>query len=242
MQTGAGSALETRRRLTGPGASSFKYDILTALLVTAAQGDAETSRLAMRLSLLIAARFNWRLETFAVGQVEMARMWGVTDRTAKREIAAMRARGWITVAVPAARGRVAQHRIVFDTVLRETIPHWDAVGPDFAARMTGLPEPETAPGSVPDNVVPFAARTIAAGQGTPWATAAEKLRRQDPSVFNAWFAGLVPVETEEPVLVLMAPSRFVADYVRTHYRTRLLAAVLSAEPGLRDVEVIWSAP
>lgn len=238
MQTGQGGALDARRRLTGPGASSLKYDILTALLVTAARGEPETARLAMRLSLLITARFNWRLESFAVGQVEMARMWGVTDRTAKREVAALRARGWISVSVPAARGRVAQHRINFDTILRETMPHWDAVGPDFAARMTGLPTQEE---PTPDNVVPFATRSVEAGDTGPWTLAADKLRQQDPSVFNAWFAGLAPVETDEPILTLMAPSRFVADYVRTHYYTRLLAAVVSADPGLRDVEVIWEA-
>ncbi|WP_163852176.1 DnaA N-terminal domain-containing protein [Pseudooceanicola aestuarii] len=234
---GPSAALDTHKRLTGPGASSRKYDIITALLVTTARGNADVGRLAMRLSLLITARFNWRQESFAVAQKEMARMWGVTERTAKREIAAMRARGWIAVSVPAARGRVAQHRIDFDAVLRETMPHWDAVGPDFAARMTGRPEaPE-----VPDNVVPFAASAVPApGSGTPWGATCEKLRAQDPAVFDAWFARLVPVEDEAPVLTLQAPSRFVADYVRTHFRTRLLAAALSAEPGLRDVEVIWT--
>lgn len=231
--------MDARRKVTGPGASSLKYDILTALLVTTARGDAEVGRLAMRLSLLITARFNWRLESFAVGQKEMARMWGVTERTAKREIAAMRARGWIAVAVPAARGRVAQHRIDFDAVLRETMPHWDAVGPDFAARMTGLP---AADADAQDNVVPFQPKSEpVAGQGTPWALAAERLRRQDPSVFNAWFAGLVPADCDEGLLTLVAPSRFVADYVRTHYMTRLLAAVVTADPGLRDVQVIWQA-
>ena len=226
----------TTRKITGPGASAIKYDVLTALLVTAARGDGVESRLALRLSLLITARFNWRTGTFAVGQREMARMWGVTERTAKREMAEMRARGWITVTVPAARGRVAQHRIAFDALLRETMPHWDAVGPDYAARMTGLPEPEAAPG----NVVAFKPRSEPlAGQGTPWGAAAERLRQQDPAVFHAWFAGLVPAGTEDGVLTLMAPSRFVADYVRTHYFTRLLAATVAAAPGLRDVEILW---
>ncbi|MEJ2031079.1 MAG: hypothetical protein P8X66_14795, partial [Maritimibacter sp.] len=94
-------------RIAGPGASAIKYDILTALLVTAAQGSPVEARLALRLSLLITARFNWRQGSFAIGQREIARMWGVTERTAKRELAEMRGRGWITIAVPAARGRVA---------------------------------------------------------------------------------------------------------------------------------------
>ncbi|EAQ02341.1 hypothetical protein OB2597_19701 [Pseudooceanicola batsensis HTCC2597] len=237
MQTGPDGALSTRRKTTGPGASSFKYDILTALLVTAARGDAEVARLALRLSLVVTARFNWRLESFAVGQKELARMWGVTDRTAKREMAAMRARGWVSVAVPAARGRVAQHRIVFDAVLRETVPHWDAVGPDFTARMSDVPEPATAV----DNVVPFQRHPAGqGGEGTPWARAAERLAAQDPAIFNAWFANLVPAECEAGVLTLVAPSRFVADYVRTHFMPRLLVSVIAADPSLRDVDVTWS--
>lgn len=236
MQAGAGAPGGARRKITGPGSSSLKYDILTALLVTAARGDAEAARLAMRLSLLITARFNWRQETFAVGQKEMARMWGVTDRTAKREMAAMRARGWIAVAVPSARGRVAQYRILFDTVLRETMPHWDAVGPDFVARMSGAPEPETLPA---DNVVPLRPRAAGQGDDIPaWTRAAERLAAQDASVFNAWFAGLAAAECEAGLLTLVAPSRFVADYVRTHHMTRILTAVVLSDPAIRDVEVI----
>jgi len=243
MQAGAGDPFGARTgkagaKLTGPGASALKYDILTALLVSAARGEPDQARLATRLSLLITARFNWRTESFAIGLREIARMWGVTERTAKRDMAAMRARGWIDVTVPAARGRVAQYAIKFDTVLRETMPFWEAVGPDFAARMAGVnaPEPMAA-----DNVVPL--RPVVAGQGgecPAWVKAAEKLAAQDPAVFNAWFAGLVPVEGDNGVLTLMAASRFVADYLRTHHYMRLLTAVVSADPAVRDIEVIWS--
>ncbi|MAL97739.1 MAG: hypothetical protein CL583_04725 [Alteromonadaceae bacterium] len=239
MQAGQGGPFGLRKKITGPGSSSLKYDILTALLVTAARGDQDVARLAMRLSLLITARFNWRQESFAIGQAEIARMWGVTDRTAKREMAAMRARGWIAVTVPAARGRVAQYRICFDALLRETMPHWEAVGPDFVARMSGAPEPDTLPA---DNVVPLRPRVAGQGGDVPgWDRAAERLAMQDPAVFNAWFAGLVAVEGETGVLTLVAPSRFVADYVRTHHMPRLTTAVLIAEPAYREVEVIWRA-
>ncbi|WP_407495959.1 DnaA N-terminal domain-containing protein [Pseudooceanicola sp. MF1-13] len=244
MQAGAGDPFGARKqstgtKLTGPGAAALKYDILTALLVSAARGTPDQARLATRLSLLITARFNWRTESFAIGLREIARMWGVTERTAKRDMAAMRAKGWIDVTIPAARGRVAQYAIRFDTVLRETMPFWEAVGPDFAARMAGVNAPEA--DTVPDNVVPL--RPVAAGQGgdyPAWALAAEKLAAQDPAVFNAWFAGLIPVEGDNGILTLMAPSRFVADYLRTHYYMRLLTAVVSADPAIRDIDVIWS--
>lgn len=226
-------------RVSGPGASAIKYDILTALLVMAARGEAVEARLALRLSLLITARYSWRLGTFAVGQREMARMWGVTERTAKREVAALRAMGWIEIAVPAARGRVAQYRIAMETVLRGTMPHWEAVGPDFAARMAGAPD--TA-GQGTGNVVPLR-RDLPSPppeDGTSWPAAAERLRAQDPAVYGAWFAGLVPVEAEAGVLTLAAPSRFVADYVRSHFQGRILAAVLAVDRSVRDVAITWA--
>jgi len=226
-------------RVTGPGAAAVKYDILTALLVTAARGDPGEARLALRLSLLITARFNWRQGVFAVGQREMARMWGVTERTAKREIAGLRALGWIAVAVPAARGRVAQYRIVFDAILRQTMPHWEAVGPDFVARMSGAPEPE---GQGATNVIPLRREDgpLPQEDGTGWPAAAARLREQDPAIYSAWFAGLTPIETESGILTLAAPSRFVADYVRAHFQGRILAALLAEDRSLRDVAITWA--
>ncbi|WP_171060798.1 DnaA N-terminal domain-containing protein [Poseidonocella sp. HB161398] len=226
------------RKLAGPGASSIKYDLLTALLVAATCGDAETSRLALRLSLLITARYNWRQERFTVGQKEIARMWGVTERTAKRDMAAMRGRGWIEVSMPAARGRVAQYRILFDAVLRATSGYWNAVGPDFAARMSETPE---APGETPANVVPLQkpAGALPAMDGTLWSRALAELAAKDPAMAGAWFARLAEVDAEGGTLTLMAPSRFVAAYVETHFQTRILAAVSSQDTSIRSIELLW---
>jgi hypothetical protein len=227
--------LSQASRITGPGAAALKYDILTALLVTAAQGDPVSARLSLRLSLLITARFNWRRGTFAVGQKEMARMWGVTERTAKREMAEMRARGWIAVDVPAARGRVASYRIALTEVLHATMPHWDAVGPDFAARMVGAPEAETEP----SNVIPLrrAAEAMPAAEGSVWGAAADRLRAQDSDLYTAWFAQLEMIDLSTGTLTLMAPSRFIADYVATHYRSRLLAALAVEDRSIREVRI-----
>lgn len=236
MQGGIPPSATERVRVTGPGASAFKYDILTALLALAAQGDPVDGRLALRLSLLITARYNWRQGTFTVGQRELARMWGVTERTAKREVAAMRQRGWLVVAIPAARGRVATYRLEMPLILRATMPHWESVGPDFVARMTGAPE--QAPSG---NVVPLrtaAEPAIPEADAYGWQEAAIALRAQDPSVYDAWFAGLRPLEIDGGVLSLSAPSQFVADYVRTHFKTRLLAVMVARNRSLRDIAFV----
>ena len=231
--------LNTVSRLAGPGAAALKYDILTALLVTAARGGRVEARLSLRLSLLITARYNWRQGSFAVGQKEMARMWGVTERTAKREMAEMRARRWIAVTVPAARGRVAQYRIELTEVMRATLPHWEAVGSDFAARMAGAPEPrhETESG----NVVPLRRGDMSelpVEDGSCWPAAAAQLQMQDPAIYAAWFAGLQVLKEESGILTLVAPSRFVADYVRTHFHTRILAVLLAEDRSLRELVIV----
>ncbi len=233
MQAGMTAYPGGTRKLAGPGSSSIKYDLLTALLVAATCGDAETSRLALRLSLLITARYNWRQERFTVGQKEIARMWGVTERTAKRDMAAMRSRGWIEVVVPSARGRVAQYRILIDTVLRATSEHWDAVGPDFVARMSETPK-------APDNVVPLQKPvTFPAVDETLWSRTLAKLSRKDPAMVDAWFARLVEVDVDGGTLTLMAPSRFVAAYVETHFEMRILAAVSSLDTSVESISLLW---
>ena len=237
MQNPNGLRVGQGASLSGPGAAALKYDILTALLVLAAQGDPAASRLSMRLSLIITARYNWRRESFAVGQKEIARMWGVTERTAKREMAELRSRGWITLKIPAARGRVAEHQIAFDEVLRASLPFWHAIGPDYVARMSATPDPSSVSGS---NVVPLHRPSVAAQEddNSVWAKAAARLQSEDPVLFGAWFSGLRQVACDAGMVTLSAPSRFISDYVNTHHRTRLLAAVLADERSVRDILVV----
>lgn len=220
----------------GPGARAAKYDVLTALLVMASQGEAVEARLALRLSLLITARFNWRKGVFAVGQKELARIWGVTERTVKREMGELRTRGWIEVAVPSARGRVAVHRINFETMLRETMRYWTAVGPDFVERLTGAPEPE-GQGS---NVVPLRRETPSLPESGLWNRIADHLCSKNPAVYNAWFSQLVYVDVEQGVLKLMAPTLFFANYINSHYQGHLMAAALAQDCSVREVKVVTS--
>lgn len=228
--------LSRNNPVAGPGASAIKYDILTALLAMASCGDPGAGRLAVRLSLLITARFNWRQGTFAVGQRELARMWGVTERTAKREMAEMKRRGWIALQVPAARGRVAVHRIDLQRLLRETAPYWQTVGPDFAARMAGNPPEPDVPAA--GNVIPLHAPVSTEDGSDTWRRVSAYLKSQVPSMHAAWLADLTAEETETGTLILTAPSTFVANYVQTHFANRLRAAIAMEEAAIRDVRII----
>lgn len=219
----------------GPGAAALKYDILTALLSLSVHDAGVEGRLAQRLALLITARFSWRTETFAVGIQELARLWSVTDRTAKREMAQMRARGWITVERAARRGRVAEHRIHLQVLMDSTRLYWPAVGPDFVLRMGQG-------GEAPDEtVVPFPAGGKAMDapvpDGSVWSAASVLLHAQDAALHAAWFARLAQAEAGQGRLELVAPSRFAASYVQAHLTGRILAAVTQIDPGITIVSV-----
>ncbi|WP_458792897.1 DnaA N-terminal domain-containing protein [Yoonia sp. MH D7] len=220
------------KRAVGQGAHVLKYDILSALLVLAAQGDAGEGRLALRLSLLITARYDWQRDRFNVGLREIARMWGVTERTAKRDMAQLRVLGWITVSKAAARGRVTEHKINMDVVLRATMPFWEQIGPDFVARLTKAPEPASS------NIVSLHQGAAPAEDGSLWGRAAQRLHKVDPQTYQAWFARLHQVEREGDVLTVMAPSVFIANYIKTHFSMYLLAHVVAEDATVRRVQVI----
>ena len=218
-------------RVTGRHASVVKYDILTALLAFGLHDEAAGARLAPRLAVLITARFNWQSETLIVGQKEIARLWGVTERTAKREIALMRARGWLIVRRPAARGRVTEHGIDLARLLADTRPVWDAVGPDFAARLS---HGDTAP----DNVVPFVRAEAPVADGTLWGQVSERLWQRNRTLHASWFGNLAEAGREAGRVTLAAPSRFVADHVATHFSTLILEAFGEVDPTVRELRLV----
>lgn len=222
-------------KAVGPKAAALKYDILTALLSLSVHDRGVDGRLAQRLALLITARFSWRTETFAVGIQELARLWSVTDRTAKREMAQMRTRGWITVERTARRGRVAEHRIHVQVLLDATRLYWPAVGPDFVQRMGQG-------GNVPDNtVVPFPPSgkvpVAPVPDGSVWSAASVLLHEQDAALHTAWFARLVQAGAGQGRLELVAPTRFTASYVQTHLLGRILAAVAMVDPTITKITI-----
>lgn len=220
------------KRLVGPEASSQKYDILTALGGYGLAAPSGTQRLVLRFVTLITARYNWREGSLSVGQREIARLWSVDERTVKREMAKLRALGWLTVETSARRGRVATYALDLDAIRASTRGAWSRVGGDFEARMGALvPEPRD------DTVIPFPARDaarVAEEPATPegaeaWTRIRHRLRAEDPAIFANWFEALRCEGGAGEGLTLIAPSDFHASYIRTHFAERLIRAARAAE-------------
>ena len=90
-------------RPVGREAAAKKYDILSAMMDHALAGDQHRQRLVLRLMSLITTRYNWQRNELTMGQKEIARLWCVDERTVKRDMARLRALGWLLVKAQGAR-------------------------------------------------------------------------------------------------------------------------------------------
>lgn len=225
-------------RPVGRNAAALKYDLLTALGAHALSQGKGPQRMVLRLITLITARYNWTRDELAVGQREIARLWGVDERTVKREMAKLRALGWLRIKRQGARGRVAEYSLDIGCILKATRPQWAAVGPDFDARMRGGDE-------TPENVVALPIASGAGGRvpapdisdGSEWSLAKALLHAEDTGLYASWFAGLALAGRAGGRLVLRAPSRFHASYVATHLTPRLLAACESVDASISEIVI-----
>jgi hypothetical protein len=221
-------------RAVGREAASRKYDILSALMAFALAKDKHIQRQVLRVMALITTRYNWQRDELTMGQGEIARLWSVDDRTVKREMARLRAQGWLVLKRQGARGRVSTYGMDLNRMLEDTRPVWPLIGEDFVARLA----PDEAAGQGASNVVPLRAVPAPATDGSVWAEAQSWLHAEDAATYGAWFHALTDAGLEANALTLAAPTRFHATYVATNLKERLLAALRRIDPSLRDVRIV----
>lgn len=216
------------RQFAGPQASSDKYDVLTALSLIAFERGGGLQVSVLRLIAIITARYNWRMDELCVCQRDMARMWGVTERTAKREVRAwIEARLMIRTRV-GVRGRAGAYRLDMIEIREQALPLWARVGPDYVERMApSLPVASTKTTLPEEDTAKLAGEANARGD---WRAASRRMKLADPAGHAAWIA---PLQTGLPTpgeLTLTAPTRFAAHYIRTHLM-RALSEAVEAEIG-----------
>jgi len=216
----------------GRNAPALKYDILSALTVYALSGDKHRHRSVLRLMTLITTRYNWRNNELSIGREEMARLWSVDERTVKREMARLRSSGWVTVKRPAARGRVAVYELDLKQILLDTSAIWPVIGPDFQDRMQTEPEQQT-------NIIPFQTKPVPpqAESDDIWAQVQSILHGRDPELWSSWFQHLTEAERAGGQVTLVAPSRFMADYIAQKWTARVLAAYGRVDPSVRTLRI-----
>jgi hypothetical protein len=219
-------------KLAGPGAAARKYDLITALGAHALSLGKHEQRLILRLITLLTARYNWGRDELSIGQREIARLWSCNERTVKRELAKLRALGWLVVKQQGARGRVTTYGFDTATMLTATKGIWPEVGPDFALRLDGPPA---------QTVVPFPVKGAVAApaldDASEWGLARAVLFAEDAGRFGAWVQALQRTGRAGGRLTLRAPSRFHAAYVQTHLAGVLLRACQSVDEDVSAIEI-----
>ena len=219
-------------RPVGRGAASRKYDILSALLAFALAGDKTLQKQVLRMMALITTRYNWQRNELTMGQEAIAVLWSVDKRTVKRDLAKLQAKGWLIQKRRGARGRVSVYGIDLERMLEDTRPVWLNIGEDFVERMDPAARPAT-----PSNVVALHKVQRPEEDGSVWAKAQAILHQEDMATYGAWFHGLSDAGCEDWWLLLAAPTRFHATYVKTHLIARLVSAVRRAEPSIAWVRL-----
>ena len=170
-----------------------------------------------------------------MGQREIARLWSCDERTVKREMARLRARGWLRLLVQGRRGRVAEYTLDLDDILAETRAAWERIGPDFVLRLDSTQEASDIVPLIPK--VPVPAPDVS--DGSDWSLAAAIVHAEDPATYGAWVRALVRQDRAGGCVTLLAPSRFHAAYVDTHLRIRLLSALRSVDGEIDDLRIVF---
>ncbi|KIN70307.1 DnaA N domain containing protein [Sulfitobacter noctilucae] len=217
----------------GPGASTRKYDLITALGAHALSLGKHDQRLILRLIILMTARYNWARDELSMGQREIARLWSCNERTVKRELAKLRALGWLVVKRQGARGRVTTYSFQTTVMLDATKNIWPEVGPDFVVRLEGPSAETVVPFPVKGTVTPPEIDTA-----TEWGLARAVLYAEDAGRFAAWIQALRRTGRAGGRVTLTAPSRFHAAYVQTHLEPVLLRACREVDGDVTAIEIV----
>lgn len=229
------------KRLVGVKASALKYDLLTALSVAGLHLDARHQVAMARLTLLITARYNWRLDEFCVGQRDLARMWNVTERTVKRDIKYWLDKRLVICKRQGVRGRVGAYRLNYPEIYRLSEPFWKNVGPDFHERMTETNPVKDAKvvtvnfGSKP--VTTEAPSLTGVKDPRTWRAACQRMKDLHPEHYRNWIALLQFASDDGQALELKADNQFVAHYVQTHLLGIVAEAVEATLGPRRHIRV-----
>lgn len=226
------------KRMTGPGAGVVKYDLLTALSAAALRGSATEQTSVLRLVALVTARYNWSRDELSTGQEDMARIWGVALRTAKREVKRLIAMGLLVLLKAGVRGRVGRYRLSREGIAAYSQKIWSEVGADFTERMAGTVATRAVPADTPEEKVVRVqfARSESLGDG-PWARVQARLQELAPEAWANWFRRLSLGSVEAGVITVNAPNPFVRDYVAVHLHAQIVEAVAAEFGDVQRLEV-----
>lgn len=74
-----------------------------------------------------------------------------------------------------------------------------------------------------------------------WSDVRTRLRAElGLTTFNSWIGHLSMVSMEEARVTLSVPTRFLRDWIRTHYLAHLERAWVECQPGIKRIDILIS--
>ncbi|QDY71283.1 hypothetical protein [Qingshengfaniella alkalisoli] len=183
----------------------------------------------LRLVALVTARYNWQRDEVSIGQAELSGLWGVTDRTVKREIKRLIESGYLIRTREGVKGRVAAYRLNHHFIAQVSQGCASSIGSDFAARVQSQRPVEQEQPKVLQlaEFVDRQQNRKIPENGTPWSQVCSLLKSRDPANYANWYSRLDGT-AEGVTLVLEAQGGFLSGYVATHLADTLEQATRDA--------------
>lgn len=198
-------------------------------------------RTGLRLMTLVAARYDWDADHLDCGLREIATLWQVDERTVKRELAKLRALGWISLKRPAARGRNAVHQLEASAILGieeqpetaiETVEATMQDTPNAPIEAATIEEaPREASIEEGAEVIPFRS-----GQAI-WRCLMNEMAQAHPGLHDSWLVDLEARRDHDGTWVLGATSRFRAAYMTSHHLGLIRTRLQRHDPLLQGIEI-----
>ena len=71
-----------------------------------------------------------------------------------------------------------------------------------------------------------------------WKRVAQRLRAElGEDLYSSWFARMEPVDRTNETIIVSVPTRFLRNWIQSHYRDKLIRIWAAELPGIADVEI-----
>jgi hypothetical protein len=216
--------------------------------------DSELSHVAFRVACVIGSHFNKHKGETYVSQETIARIMDVSERTVWTAIIELERRGYLLIqrrefgVRPSDGRRVCGGRGVANTYLpafersqvaatntgRKLAIHCDLIWKERSQKTVR----KVAADCDPTLKLPTEANPTSAPKDHTLGPAGDRLRaRLGKDAFASWFGRVIVDQVGNSAVTLIAPSKFIRDWITTHYIEAVLACWRLEHPMIKSVEV-----
>lgn len=196
---------------------------IITFLMQVAYSQPQKRRSALRLGLLLTHPQHWRGRDLAISQQDLAELWNVSLRSARRELSRLKTLGWIEDGRKSAPGYIAEYRLLPLRVRLACMP----------CQERGYTQTASASDTKSTILLPTEAGF--------WDWFRNRVQCLHPDLDPAWFAPLSVQTTDARGITLLAPNRFHAAHLADRLLPELATELGIPPTALRDIRLVTPA-